>query len=100
MEDRQQGDHADFDFDFLPPPPAYRKIGPVVSLDDMALLPDDWIDLVYDFGKSHNIVVKVLSVEEDQDVLPEHSFEGHKTRACIVSASRNKPPKQYGTCMW
>lgn len=73
--------------------------GGALTLRDVALEVGDRINVVYDFGDSHNITICVEAIDDESSQLPVHPFRNscgdHSTRAAVISRGGRAMRSQY-----
>lgn len=81
-----------FDRDFS------NDVGGALSLNDCALAAGDRISMCYDFGDSNTIVFKIVTVDTNQQLLPEATMlRRHATRACVDQRGGARVKSQYAS---
>ncbi len=61
-----------------------------LSLDDIALVPGDFLNFTYDFGSPSTITIRVDRVDLVDEVLPEIEFDSgmHRARVSVMGTAR------------
>ena len=75
-----------------------NDVGGALSLNDCALAAGDRISMCYDFGDSNTIVFKIVTVDTNQQLLPEATMlRRHATRACVDQRGGARVKSQYAS---